>query len=103
MVTYRAECKEGRDLRASLSQPALPGSAFLGRQLLSGLGGPGFGAEQFVLQAFVDMISNEVEQLCQVCRSDTETADLIKTTSSKTVSPTELAAFYAPPQARHGG
>ena len=58
------------------------------------------GPERFPLPAFVGMISDEIEQLRSAGRSDQEIADLVSRSSGEAVSPEDLQAHYAPPEAR---
>ena len=62
----------------------------------------GLGAEQFPIQAFVGMISDEIEALRARGKSDTEIAAIIQASSSIQITPEEIAANYATPEERHG-
>ena len=64
----------------------------------------GLGPEQFPLQAFVGMISDEIDQLRGAGRPDTEIAQLVSNASGSEISAADLRTFYASPQARghHG-
>ena len=61
----------------------------------------GLGPEQFPLQAFVGMVSDEIESLRQRGKSDEEIAAIIQQNSSITISAAEIAENYAPPEERH--
>ncbi len=61
----------------------------------------GLGPELFPIQAFVGMISDEVEQLRQRGKSDEEIARLIEANSSIRITASEIAEHYASPQERH--
>ena len=61
----------------------------------------GLGAEQFPLQAFVGMISDEVESLRKRGKSDEDIAALIRQNSSIEITAAEIAANYASPEERH--
>ncbi len=61
----------------------------------------GLAPEQFPIQAFVGMISDEVEQLRSQGRSDQEIADLIRANSNIEITAAEIAENYAPPEERH--
>lgn len=63
----------------------------------------GLGAEAFPLQAFVGMISDEIEQFRAAGRSDAEVAAVIQGAIGREVDPADLARFYAPPDARAWG
>ena len=62
----------------------------------------GLGPEQFPLQAFVGMISDEIESLRRRGNSDEQIASLIGQNSAIEISAAEIAAYYAPPEQRHG-
>ena len=61
----------------------------------------GLEPEQFPIQAFVGMISDEIETLRSQGKSDEEIAGLIRRNSSIEIKPGEIAENYAPPEARH--
>ena len=61
----------------------------------------GLGPEQFPIQAFVGMISDEVEQLRKRGKSDEEIASLIEANSSIKITASEIAENYASPEERH--
>lgn len=61
----------------------------------------GLGPEMFPIQAFVGMISDEVETLRERGKSDEEIADLIRASSAIEISPAEIAEYYATPEERH--
>jgi hypothetical protein len=63
----------------------------------------GMGPEQFPLEAFVGMISDEIEQLRKLGHTDEEIARVISANSKIEISAAELAENYAPPEQRHGG
>ena len=56
--------------------------------------------ERFPLQAFVGMISDEIEALRELGKSDAEIASLIEQNSAIRIDATTLAANYAPPEER---
>lgn len=56
--------------------------------------------EQFSIPQFVAMISDEIEQLRETGRSDDEIAQLVVESAGGTISGSDIAAHYAPPQAR---
>lgn len=62
----------------------------------------GLGPETFPLQAFVGMISDEIEQLRKLGHTDEEIARVIAAHSSIQISAAEIAQNYAPPEERHG-
>ena len=64
----------------------------------------GLGPEMFPIQAFVGMISDEIESLRKRGKSDEEIVRLIQESSAITISPAELAEHYASPEERdhHG-
>lgn len=61
----------------------------------------GQGAEMLPVQAFVGMISDEVEVLRRLVKSDEEIARIIKENSSIDISAAEIAENYATPEERH--
>ncbi len=62
----------------------------------------GLEPERFPMQAFVGMISDEVEQLRKLGHSDEEIAEVIRRNSSIEITASEIAENYAPPELRHG-
>ncbi len=62
----------------------------------------GMGPEIFPLQAFVGMISDEVEALRAAGKSDAEIVALIRESSGIEIAEKELAENYATPEQRHG-
>ncbi len=63
-------------------------------------GSLGLGPEAFPLPAFIGMISDEIEQFRSAGRSDADIAAVIKNTIGRDVAPSDIAEFYAPPDAR---
>ncbi len=61
----------------------------------------GLEPERFPIQAFVGMISDEIEQLRKLGRSDQEIAEVIKANSNIEITAAEIAENYASPEARH--
>ena len=57
----------------------------------------------FPVQAFVGMISDEVETLRKAGHSDADITSLIESHSRIRITPEELAEHYASPEERHGG
>ena len=62
----------------------------------------GLAPEQFPIQAFVGMISDEIETLRKNGKSDEQIANLIQQSSSIQITAEEIAENYAPPEQRHG-
>ncbi len=64
----------------------------------------GLGPEQFPIQAFVGMISDEIESLRKRGKSDEDIAALVRENSAIEISADEIANHYAPPEERrqHG-
>ena len=62
----------------------------------------GLGEEQFPIQAFVGMISDEIDSLRRRGLSDRDIANLIQENSSIRITADEIAANYASPDERHG-
>ena len=61
----------------------------------------GLGPETFPIQAFVGMISDEVEALRRQGHSDEEIARTIAANSEIAITADEIAANYAAPEERH--
>lgn len=61
----------------------------------------GLGPEQFPIQAFVGMISDEIESLRKQGQSDTAIAAIIRHNSAIEISAAEIAENYAAPEERH--
>ena len=61
----------------------------------------GLGPEIFPIQAFVGMISDEVESLRNQGQSDEEIASIIRNNSTIEISASEIAEHYASPAERH--
>jgi hypothetical protein len=61
----------------------------------------GLEAEQFPIQAFVGMISDEIETLRTQGKSDEQIAALIRNSSKIDITPDDVNANYAPPETRH--
>ncbi len=62
----------------------------------------GLGPEMFPVQAFVGMISDEVETLRGQGHSDAQIAQTIAANSNIAITAEEIAAHYASPEQRHG-
>ncbi len=60
----------------------------------------GLAAEQFPLQAFVGMISDEIEQLRSQGRTDVQIAALIEKAIGTKIPAEQVTQFYASPEAR---
>lgn len=58
--------------------------------------------EQFPVEAFVGMISDEVDALRGQGKTDAEIAGIIHASSGIEIAPEALALHYAPPEQRHG-
>ena len=63
----------------------------------------GLGPEMFPIEAFVGMISDEVETLRSQGQSDDQIADTIRANSGIEITGEQIAANYAPPDQRHPG
>ena len=61
----------------------------------------GLGAEQFPIQAFVGMISDEIESLRKAGKTDDQIAAIIRDNSAIEISAEEIAENYASPEERH--
>ena len=62
----------------------------------------GLGEEQFPIEAFVGMISDEVEALRRTGKSDAEIARMIESNSNIRISAQDISDNYAEPEQRHG-
>ncbi len=60
----------------------------------------GLGPEMFPIQAFVGMISDEIEELRSQGKTDADIAGLISANSSIEITPAEIAESYAPSEDR---
>lgn len=63
----------------------------------------GLGPEMLPVQAFVGMISDEVETLRRQGHTDEQIAQVISANSAIAITAQEIADNYASPEARHGG
>jgi hypothetical protein len=61
----------------------------------------GLGPEQFPIQAFVGMISDEIETLRKRGKTDEEIAAIIRQNSSIQITSQEIAQNHASPEERH--
>jgi hypothetical protein len=61
----------------------------------------GLEPEQFPIQAFVGMISDEIESLRKRGKTDDEIASIIRSNSAIEISAAEIAENYASPEDRH--
>lgn len=61
----------------------------------------GLGPEQFPVQAFVGMISDEIESLRKRGKSDADIAAIIQQNSAIEITAAEIAENYASPEERH--
>ncbi len=61
----------------------------------------GLGAEMFPVEAFVGMISDEIEALRGRGMSDEAIAGLIESSSNIRITASEIAEHYASPDERH--
>ena len=61
----------------------------------------GLEPEEFPMEAFVGMISDEIDALRQQGKSDAEIVAVIQQSSSIQITPQELTENYATPQHRH--
>lgn len=61
----------------------------------------GLGPEQFPVQAFVGMISDEIEQLRNQGKTDSEIATVIEANSKIRITAADIADNYASPEERH--
>ena len=60
----------------------------------------GLGDEAFPLPAFIGMISDEIQQMREAGRSDQEVLRIVEAATGQTISPEDLARYYASPQDR---
>lgn len=61
----------------------------------------GLGPEQFPIQAFVGMISDEIESLRKRGETDEEIAGMIQRNSAIEITAEQIAENYASPEERH--
>lgn len=62
----------------------------------------GLGPETFPLDAFVGMISDEIEQLRKLGHTDEQIAQVVAANSNIEITAAEIAQNYASPAQRHG-
>ncbi len=60
----------------------------------------GLGPEMFPIQAFVGMISDEIEELRKQGKTDDEIASMITSNSNIEITASEIGENYAPPEER---
>ena len=58
------------------------------------------GEETFPVEAFVGMVSDEIEELRKLSRSDEQIASIIQSNSPVRITAAEIAANYAPSERR---
>jgi hypothetical protein len=61
----------------------------------------GLGPELFPIQAFVGMISDEIESLRNQGRSDEDIARAIQAHSAISITAADISAYYSSPAERH--
>jgi hypothetical protein len=61
----------------------------------------GLGEEEFPIEAFVGMISDEIQALREAGRTDEQIAELITSSSEIEISASEIKDNYATPEERH--
>ena len=61
----------------------------------------GLGPEQFPVQAFVGMISDEIESLRKLGKTDEQIATIIQQNSAIAITAEQIAENYASPEQRH--
>lgn len=61
----------------------------------------GLGPETFPLEAFVGMISDEIEHLRKLGHSDQKIAEVISSSSDIKITAAEISENYASPEERH--
>lgn len=61
----------------------------------------GLPPEEFPIEAFVGMISDEIEALRKQGKSDEDVAQVVRENSKIEISAAEIARNYAPPEQRH--
>ena len=57
--------------------------------------------ENFPAEAFIGMVSDEIEALRKLGKSDTDIAAIIQQSSGITIPPQTITENYAPPEDRH--
>jgi hypothetical protein len=61
----------------------------------------GLGPEMFPIQAFIGMISDEIESLRNQGRSDEDIAQAIQAHSAIAITAADIFAYYSSPSERH--
>ena len=59
--------------------------------------------EMFPAEAFVEMISDEIEQMRAAGRPDSDIAAIVADTTGQNLTVSDIATHYIPPERRHGG
>jgi hypothetical protein len=61
----------------------------------------GLGEERFPVPAFINMVSDEIEQLRDAGRTDSEIAALVEESSGHALTDADIARYYTPAEDRH--
>lgn len=63
----------------------------------------GLKEEMFPVEAFVEMISDEIEQMRAAGRSDSDIVAIVAQTTGQQMTASDIATHYIEPEQRHGG
>ncbi|MEG3082710.1 hypothetical protein U1707_03580 [Sphingomonas sp. PB2P12] len=61
----------------------------------------GLGEERFPVPAFINMVSDEIEQLRDAGRTDGDIAALVKEASGHAITDVDIARYFTPAEDRH--
>jgi hypothetical protein len=61
----------------------------------------GLGEERFPVPAFINMVSDEIEQLRNAGKTDGEIATLVEESSGHALTEADIARYYTPAEDRH--
>jgi len=76
----------------------LPGALRAQKHLRDALG---LGEERFPVPAFINMVSDEIEQLRNAGRTDCEIVALVTESSGHVLAEADIARYYTPVEDRH--
>ena len=63
----------------------------------------GLGEERFEVSEFVEMISDEIEQMRDAGKTNDDIATIVADTTGHRMDPADLDRYYIAPEHRHGG
>lgn len=63
----------------------------------------GLGEERFEVSEFVEMISDEIEQMRDAGKTNDDIATIVADATGHRMAPADLDRYYIAPEQRHGG